>query len=218
MFELQNIYVSYGSICAVNDISLTIMPGEITLIKGPFGAGKTSLLKAIVGAVQSSGTVRVFGDEIRQHTPYSMAKLGVSIMPEGQAIFPRLSVKDNLKIGASQPPNKQKIQEVVSVFPDLLPYLNEPAFKLSGGQRQMVAYARTLVSNPKILLLDEPLVGLSEKPVAAISSSIVKTARNGAGILMVEQNAGDLELIASRIFSMNFGQIKEEPCNVKSYQ
>ncbi len=195
ILRLANIESSYGPITAIRGVSLDLMPGQIVAVLGANGAGKTTILKTISGVIAPQmGTIEFEGKRITAMEPDKVVRLGISHVPEGREVFPLLSVRDNLKMGAYiRRDHRQVAQDLEKVF-DYFPVLRERqhqiAGQLSGGQQQMLAISRALMSRPKVLLLDEPSLGLSPLLVKEIFAIIRRlNAEDGVSILLVEQNA-----------------------------
>jgi branched-chain amino acid transport system ATP-binding protein len=191
--ELQGLSVSYGGIAAVKGISFAVARGEIVALIGANGAGKTSTLKAIAGLVPaSSGRIALFGDDTKGLPAHRIVARGVALVPEGRAIFGGLTVRENLELGAflkrERAALEQRLARVVALFPRLGERMTQPGGTLSGGEQQMLAIGRALMADPKLILLDEPSLGLAPKLVAQIFESIVAIAKTGITILLVEQN------------------------------
>ena len=191
--ELRELRVSYGGIAAVKGVSLSLRRGEIMALIGANGAGKTSVLKALVGLVPvAGGSVRLFGRDVNGMPTHRRVALGATLVPEGRAIFGGMSVRENLELGAFLKREKQGLAErldrVIQLFPRLGERLEQPGGTLSGGEQQMLAIGRALMGDPKLLLLDEPSLGLAPKLVAQIFESITAIAKTGLTILLVEQN------------------------------
>ena len=209
MLEAVNLSVNYGAVRALQNAGVSVPKGGAVLLRGHHGAGKSSLLKAIIGAVQSDGEVRIDGllQPRRKRRPHQMANNGVVLVPEGRNIFARLSTRDNLEFGAAVAGVKSGIDEVVAVFPELERLLELPAYTLSGGQAQMLAFARGLMANPGYLLLDEPTLGLAAGPAARVVRQISQLKARRIGVLMVEQNHGIAEEIADTVLDIKNGRI-----------
>ncbi|MFZ5895901.1 MAG: ABC transporter ATP-binding protein [Myxococcota bacterium] len=191
--ELVDLHVAYGGIAAVKGISLEVNKGEIVALIGANGAGKTSTLKSIVGLVPAqSGSVRLFGKDLRNVPTHRIAAQGVSLVPEGRAVFGSMSVRENLELGSFLKRDRiqqaERLERCIKLFPRLGERLQQEAGTLSGGEQQMLAIARALMADPKLILLDEPSLGLAPKLVAQIFESIVAIAQSGITILLVEQN------------------------------
>ena len=194
MLEIKNITVSYGIATALWDVSISVQDGKIVSIIGSNGAGKSTTLRTISGVVHpKSGTISLNGDRIDQLPPHQIARLGVSHVPEGRKIFPFLSVLENLKMGALPVKDPKRTDELLKNVYELFPILqqrrNQVGGTLSGGQQQMLAIGRGLMSDPKILLLDEPSLGLAPIIVDAVFDVIIQLNRQGHTLLLVEQNA-----------------------------
>lgn len=209
MLELQNLNVNFGATQAVRNVSITVNPGDICLVTGNFGSGKSSLLKAIIGTVRSTGHLRFLGKDFAKPNPRTMVASGVALMPEGQAIFPNMTVKQNLEVGSKKPLQSSHLDKVLQVFPMLKNYLDQPGYVLSGGQRQMLSFMRSLLSEPKMLLLDEPGFGLATSPIEAMCTALRLQSEAGNGTILMEQS-NRLNTIANRIFTMAHGELKEE--------
>jgi branched-chain amino acid transport system ATP-binding protein len=210
--RVKDLRVSYGGIAAVKGISLAVDKGEIVTLIGANGAGKTSTLKAIVGLVPAqSGEIALFGEPIRGMATPRIAGKGVALVPEGRAIFGNLTVAENLELGAflKREPTAmaQRLDRVLQLFPRLSERMAQDAGTLSGGEQQMLAIGRALMSDPKLLLLDEPSLGLAPKLVEQIFEAIVEVARAGLTILLVEQNTRLALETASRAYVLVTGEL-----------
>ena len=194
MLDIKNITVSYGIATALWDVSLSVQDGKIVSIVGSNGAGKSTTLKTISGVVHpKSGTITLNGDRIDHLPPHQIAHRGVSHVPEGRKIFPFLTVFENLKMGALPVKDPRRVDQLLKDVFELFPILEERRSQaggtLSGGQQQMLAIGRGLMSDPKILLLDEPSLGLAPIIVDNVFDVIIQLNRQGHTILLVEQNA-----------------------------
>ncbi len=212
MLELNNVNVHYGMIHALKDISLTVNSGEIVTLIGANGAGKTSTLCAISGLVKTSGgTITLDGKELNKIAAPQRVGLGVSQIPEGRHVFPAMSVLENLEMGAYLRKDKSEIKKdmenVFERFPILGQRRKQAAGTLSGGEQQMLAMGRALMSRPKILLLDEPSMGLAPLLVKEIFNIIKAINEQGTTILLVEQNAKMALSIANRAYVIETGTI-----------
>ena len=215
MLEIKNLSVSYGAIDAVKDISLTVNDGEIVSLIGANGAGKTTTLHTITGLVPAkSGSVMFNGVDLLKTRNDKIVSLGMAHIPEGRHVFTRMSVEENLEMGAfclkGQSELKQDLDMVYGLFPRLKERHNQKAGTLSGGEQQMLAMGRALMSHPKTILRDEPSMGLSPKLVKEIFSIIRKLHEQGITVLLVEQNAKMALSIADRAYVLETGRITME--------
>jgi branched-chain amino acid transport system ATP-binding protein len=212
LLVLDDVHTYYGRIEAVKGISLTVGEGEIVTLIGANGAGKSTTLRSIQGITRPRrGSIRFEGREIRDTAPHAVVKMGISQSPEGRRLFPRMSVRENLEMGAFQrrdrPAIEQDIQHVYELFPRLQERRNQKAGTLSGGEQQMCAIGRALMARPRLLLLDEPSLGLAPILVEKIFEIIQEINREGTAILLVEQNALMALQIASRGYVLETGHI-----------
>ena len=213
LLTISNVTTGYGATVVNRDVSLTLEEGEVITILGPNGAGKSTLLRTIVGLVKPrSGTVSFAGEDLTGRTPDVMAKRGVVLVPEGRRIFADMSVEENLRLGAYTRRDAAAVDVDVKTMEGFFPILaakrQQKGGSLSGGQQQMLAIARGLMARPRVLLLDEPSLGLSPllvKEIRAIILDIGKTF--GASVLLVEQNAGLALSVATRGYLMQNGRI-----------
>lgn len=215
MLELENVNVYYGAIHALKNLSLKIEEGEIVTLIGANGAGKSTTLKAISGLVRpESGKIKLYGKEIQSLNPPEIVKLGISHVPEGRRIFAKMSVMENLEMGAYTRTDKSEVKKdfemVFSLFPRLLERKEQLAGTLSGGEQQMLAIGRGLMARPKFLLLDEPSMGLAPIIVKEIFSIIKDINEIGTTILLVEQNANLALKTADRAYIIRNGEIEME--------
>ncbi|NPV86335.1 MAG: ABC transporter ATP-binding protein [Anaerolineae bacterium] len=212
LLELENIHTYYGHIHALKGISLTVDEGEIVTLIGGNGAGKSTTLRTISGLVRARhGSVKLSGHEITKMPPHQIVMSGVGHVPEGRGIFPRLTVQENLEMGAYTINNpaevKRRMEEVFTLFPRLKERIYQKGGTLSGGEQQMLATARGLMLKPKILLMDEPSMGLAPVLVDAIFDIIKKLNAEGSTILLVEQNALMALKVAARAYVLETGRI-----------
>ena len=215
ILELIGVCSGYGQIEVLRDISIKVMPGEIVTIIGANGAGKTSTLLSISGINKIwSGSIRFFGTEIQDLPSHQLVGMGIAQVPEGRKIFPRLTVFENLELGAytrSDPAEfKRGAEEVFELFPILRDRRSQPGGTLSGGEQQMLAIGRALMSRPKLLLLDEPSMGVAPLVIAKIFETLAALNRSGVTILLVEQNAHVALKLAHRAYVMETGAISFE--------
>jgi len=212
MLKVENIYVNYGAIKALQDVSFQINEGEIVALIGANGAGKTTILNSISNIVPSvSGKILYKGKEITKTPPHDIVKLGISQVPEGRRVFAKMSVLENLEMGAFTRNDKAEIasdmEKIFQRFPRLLERKKQPAKTLSGGEQQMLAMGRALMSRPKLLLLDEPSMGLAPMLVEQIFQIIQEINKSGTTILLVEQNANMALSIAHRAYVLETGEV-----------
>ncbi len=215
MLELQNLNVYYGAIHALKNVNLKINQGEIVTLIGANGAGKTTTLRTISGIEKAkSGKILYNGQELNSRSASDIVKLGISHAPEGRRVFSTMSVLENLEIGAftrnDKPQIKKDLDNVFSLFPKLLERKDQLAGTLSGGEQQMLAIGRALLSRPKLLLLDEPSMGLAPIIVNEIFSIIRNINKDGTTILLVEQNANMALQCANRAYIIKNGEIDIE--------
>lgn len=209
--EVRNVSVAYDGLTALNAVNLTVPPKGMVCVLGANGAGKSSLLKAVCGIVPVSGGSISFGaKDITRMPVYQAAVTGISLSPEGRRLFPALSVEDNLKVGALRTPRidaEKCLHQVFALFPRLRERMKQQAGSLSGGEQQMCAIGRALMANPKLLLLDEPSLGLAPKVIVEVGEAIREINRLGTSILLVEQNAGLALKIADYAYVFEAGQV-----------
>ena len=209
MLKVKDLKVKYGVIEAVRGIDFNIKAGEIVTIIGANGAGKTSTLNAIFNMVKKSGKVEFFGADISTLSTHNIVKRGISLVPEGRKIFVNLTVEENLKIGAYiNDENYEGLkEEMLEMFPRLKQKINNYGGSLSGGEQQMLAIARALMSEPKMLVLDEPSLGLAPIIVKDVFEILVNLNKKDVTVLLVEQNAAAALKIAHRGYVMENGKI-----------
>ncbi len=212
MLELRDIVVHRGQLPVLKGVSLRIEEGSIASLIGANGAGKTTLLRAISGIIRpTTGSVSFHGQRIERRMPHEIVAMGVALVPEGRQLFPSLTVEDNLKIGSYLPEARRARQEslerVYEIFPRLRERRGQNARTLSGGEQQMLAIGRGLMARPKLLMLDEPSLGLAPVVVASIFSTIREINKQGATILLVEQNVVHSLKISHQGFVIENGRI-----------
>ncbi len=210
--ELRGVHAYYGQIHALKGISLTVNPGEIVTLIGGNGAGKTTTLRTISGLLHPrAGDVLLNGQRIDRVPPHRIVELGICQSPEGRRIFPRMTVQENLEMGAFARRDGAAIAEdlerVLTLFPRLRERIKQKGGTLSGGEQQMLAIGRALMSSPKVLLLDEPSMGLAPMLVETIFRTIVEINQHGVAVLLVEQNALMALNVAHRGYVLETGQI-----------
>lgn len=210
MLKVDNINVYYGKIHALKDISFEVNDGEIVALIGANGAGKTTTLKTISGMLRSkTGDIRFMNESIAQTESYKLISKGIAHVPEGRRIFLQMSVLENLEMGAYVHPEylKEGLEDVFNRFPRLKHRINQTAGTLSGGEQQMLAIGRALMSKPKLLMMDEPSMGLAPILVGQIFDIIEELHKSGTTILLVEQNAEMALKIADRAYVLESGRI-----------
>ena len=214
MLELDQLSASYGKAMALENISLRVMPGELVAVLGPNGAGKSTLLKAISRAIDSQGGMTFEGQSLHNVATEKVVGLGICHCPEGRRLFPELSVLKNLQLGAYLRHDKAAVaadlNKVYQLFPILQERGSQMVSTLSGGQQQMVAIGRALMGAPKLLLLDEPSVGIAHRLKMEIFSAIRRIRDSGVAILMAEQDAQSALQIADRAYILEHGNVAQE--------
>jgi branched-chain amino acid transport system ATP-binding protein len=217
LLELKNVASYYGSVQALKDVSLRVEQGEVVTLLGANGAGKSSTLRTISGLLRPArGEVWFDGQPIHQMAPEKIVRLGISHVPEGRRIFPGLTVRENIMLGTSNRGHLSKKQmetevaEMFEIFPVIKPFENALGWTLSGGQQQMLAVARGLMAKPKLLLLDEPSLGLAPVIVQQLFATIRIIHARGMTILLVEQNANMALSVAGRGYVLETGEMKVE--------
>jgi len=212
LLQLENVYAGYGPIAALRGLDLTVAPGELVCLIGANGAGKSSTLRAISGLLPpSQGRIMFDGREIHAEAPATILKAGIAHCPEGRRVFPHLTVEENLAMGAYVRNDRSAIaadiKEVGRHFPILLERRRQMAGTLSGGEQQMLAIARALMARPRLILFDEPSLGLAPTVVETTFAIIADIRRRGTTVLMVEQNAYAALRMADRAYVMETGRV-----------
>ena len=211
MLDVKDLNVYYGKIHAIKNISLTVEEGELVSLIGANGAGKTSLLTAIMGQIPSTGQISFEGQAVHGNGTMEIVRNGMTMVPEGRRVFPRTSVMDNLLLGAYSRKDKENVKgdlnKIFEMFPRLLERKNQLAGTLSGGEQQMLAMGRALMSRPRLLLLAEPSMGLSPRLVDQVFDTIVSINKSGTTIMLVEQNANQALRVAKRGYVIETGEI-----------
>src|SRR5512133_750262 len=215
MLELQQLTVAYGEARAVWDVSLRVAKGELLCVVGPNGAGKTTLVNAVAGILKPvAGRIVMDGQDLARVPPHRYCEAGIALVPEGRRLFTGMTVAENLDIGSYLPAAKARrretLEEVLALFPALKAKLPAPAGELSGGQQQMVAIGRALMARPRVLLLDEPSLGLSPLVVVDMFRAIRKISAAGITIVLVEQNVGIALRVSNRACVLELGRIVAE--------
>jgi branched-chain amino acid transport system ATP-binding protein len=213
MLDIQNLSAAYGKAMALENITLNVMPGELVAVLGPNGAGKSTLLKAISRSLASQGTLTFEGRYLHEEATENVVGLGICHCPEGRRLFPELTVEKNLQLGAYLRNDKQAVTEDMQRVFELFPILSERGSQivstLSGGQQQMVAIGRALMGAPKLLLLDEPSVGIAHRLKMEIFAAIQQIRSRGVAILMAEQDAQSALHIADRVYVLEHGHVAQ---------
>lgn len=216
ILDIQNLEVSYGKIRAIKDISLHVNQGEVVVLVGANGAGKTTLLKTISGLLDpSNGSIKFQGLDLTKIAPHQRVIEGICQAPEGRGIFPGMTVEENLQIGkysreTAKIEMTEDLERIFELFPRLKDRRTQLGGTLSGGEQQMLSIGRALMSRPKVLLLDEPSMGLAPKFIATIFEIIQEIKRQDVTILLVEQNASKALQIADRAYVLETGVIAKE--------
>jgi branched-chain amino acid transport system ATP-binding protein len=207
VFEVEGLHTYYGGSHVLQGISLAVGAREVVAILGRNGMGKTTLMRSIIGFTPPRrGTVRFKGEEITARPPFRMTALGIALVPQGRRVFPSLSVRENLEV-ARRGDGAWNLERVYGVFPRLREREKNRANKLSGGEQQMLAIGRALMSNPELLLMDEPTEGLAPLLVREVGRVIGELRREGLSILLVEQNLPMALSVADRVHILSRGQI-----------
>ena len=212
LLELRSVEVRYGSVAAVRGLSLEVAPGELVGLIGPNGAGKSTTLHAIMGAVPvAAGEILVGGTSVAGRPPEAIARSGVALVPEGRRVFAGFSVEENLRLGLAARRNggaDEALAQAYDLFPALAESRRRPAGVLSGGQQQQLAIARALVAAPRLLLLDEPSLGLAPAVVASVFETLARVREGGVTVLLVEQRAQRTVALADRTYVLANGGLR----------
>jgi branched-chain amino acid transport system ATP-binding protein len=213
LLQLQGICVSYGPVEAVHEVNLDVKEGEIVTVIGPNGAGKTTLLSAAMGLLPSKGAITLAGERIARPSVEAMVSRGVALVPEKRELFGEMTVEDNLLLGGfsrwrrGQRDQTLRMQEVFEIFPRLKERRLQMSSTLSGGERQMLAIGRALMARPRLLMLDEPSLGLAPLIVREVLQVVASLRRHGVSVLLVEQNARAALQVADRAYVLEMGAV-----------
>jgi branched-chain amino acid transport system ATP-binding protein len=213
MLDVSNLNAGYGSFQALFDIDIKVNAGEAVAVIGPNGAGKTTLMRAISGLIPiKSGKINMEGTDVIKTPSHDIVKLGIAHVPEHRRLFPRMTVEDNLRMGAYSPQfranYRKRLEFVYSLFPRMQERKNQYAGTMSGGEQQMCAIGRALMSDPKILLMDEPSAGLAPVIVQQVFELIKKIKNEGLTVLIVEQNVKQVLKVVDRAYIIEAGSLK----------
>jgi branched-chain amino acid transport system ATP-binding protein len=223
VLDIEALSARYGHVEALAGVSLFVGEGELVAVLGPNGAGKSTLMRAVMGLLATQGVVRFRGKDVPRRNPVGAAAMGLVLVPEGRGIFAPMSVAENLELGAYLLDDKTEFarrqDRVLSLFPRLKERLGQVAGSLSGGEQQMLAVGRALMAEPKLLLLDEPSLGLAPRVVEEILEKLGALNREGLAIVLVEQKAPLALKLANRAYIMSVGRIAAEidPRTLKSH-
>ena len=215
MLELRGLEAGYGDVPALSGVTLQVGAGEIVALLGPNGAGKSTLLGCVSGLVRPrAGTISWEGENLLAIAPHLIVERGLAVVPEGRRLFGSMTVEDNLELGAFSPraraARRESLERVFALFPDLRTRRRQVVRALSGGQQQMVAVGRALMASPRLLMLDEPSLGIAPQLVRAILDALVEINRAGVAILLVEQNVRAALTLAHRAYILEGGRVVGE--------
>jgi branched-chain amino acid transport system ATP-binding protein len=215
LIEVNGLSASYGHVAALKPLDLRVEEGEFVTVLGPNGAGKTTLLRAISRLIASEGKVKFKGQDVTAVPTHRLAKLGIIMVQEGRGLFGEMTVQENLLLGAyglggSKDEGERRFEQVFRLFPRLRERAAQVAASLSGGEQQMLAVGRALMAGPKLLMLDEPSLGLAPMVAAGILDTLGELNRSGLGILLVEQKAPQALKLARRVYILSSGYVRAE--------
>src|SRR4051812_20037641 len=215
LLEVRDLSASYGRVVALRSVSLTVAEGELVTVLGPNGAGKTTMLRAITRLVNARGRVLSKGTDVSRLATHELAARGIIMVQEGRGLFAQMSVRENLVLGAytlgnAAAESERRLTEVFTLFPRLKERIDQVAGSLSGGEQQMLAVGRALMADPKLLMLDEPSLGLAPRVASNILETLGELNRRGLGILLVEQKAPLALKLAKRAYVISLGRIAAE--------
>lgn len=207
MLNVRKLSVAYGAQLAVRGVDLDVAPGEVVALLGRNGSGRSSLARALMGLQPSSGQVRWLGQSLEGRAAHERARLGLGHVPEGRDVFPALSVHQNLLLGLKPGAGAQSLAQAYALFPALAERRHTSAAVLSGGEQQMLSLARTLLGEPRLLIVDEATEGLAPQVVARVAQVLSERRAAGVGILLIEQRLGLVQGLADRVLLMGRGEI-----------
>ncbi|WP_407520533.1 ABC transporter ATP-binding protein [Methylobacterium oryzisoli] len=212
MLRLEGVHAGYGATTILHDVSLDVAAGEVVTIIGANGAGKTTTLRTIAGLLTpTAGRITFEGQDVTRLSGHEMVERGVTLIPEGRQLFPEMSVRENLLMGAyrraARPRQAETLEEVLELFPRVRERLDQNAGSLSGGEQQMVAIARGMMARPKLLMFDEPSLGLAPIIVSQVFAVVDRIVRSGVTVLIVEQNVFHTLQVADRGYVLENGEI-----------
>ncbi|MCK9920262.1 ABC transporter ATP-binding protein [Microbacteriaceae bacterium K1510] len=212
LLDVEGLRAGYDDSIVLENISITVNEGEVVALLGANGSGKTTTMRAVTGLIQPfSGKITFDGHDLLAVEPHKRVELGIALCPEGRQVFPNISVEENLFLGSfckrARPDRRQTLERVYALFPKLAERREQKAGLMSGGEQQMLAVGRALMSKPRMLLLDEPSLGLSPKMVQILFGAIAQVAKSGISILLVEQNAQAAFAVATRGYAIAMGRV-----------
>ncbi|MBI2162281.1 MAG: ABC transporter ATP-binding protein [Candidatus Rokubacteria bacterium] len=215
MLEIRDLEAAYGDARALSGVTLSVGPGEIVALLGPNGAGKSTLLKSIAGLLRPrAGAIHWEGEDLSRVGAHAIVERGLAMVPEGRRLFGTMTVEENLELGAFAPrargTRRASLERVFALFPDLRERRQQIVRALSGGQQQMVAVGRALMTNPRLLMLDEPSLGIAPRLVRSILEALVEINRGGVAVFLVEQNVQAALTLAHRAYVLESGRIVGE--------
>ena len=215
LIEVNGLSASYGHVAALKPLDLRVEEGEFVTVLGPNGAGKTTLLRAMSRLIASDGKIKFKGQDITAVPTHRLAKLGIIMVQEGRGLFGEMTVQENLLLGAyglggSKDEVERRFEQVFRLFPKLRERAGQVAASMSGGEQQMLAVGRALMAGPKLLMLDEPSLGLAPMVAAGILDTLGELNRSGLGILLVEQKAPQALKLARRVYILSSGYVRAE--------
>lgn len=215
LIEVKGLSASYGHVAALKPVDLRVEEGEFVTVLGPNGAGKTTLLRAVSRLIASNGQIKFKGQDISSLPTHRLAELGIIMVQEGRGLFGEMTVQDNLLLGAyglggSKDAVERRFEQVFGLFPRLRERAGQVAASMSGGEQQMLAVGRALMAGPKLLMLDEPSLGLAPMVAAGILDTLGELNRGGLGILLVEQKAPQALKLARRVYILSSGYVRAE--------